>query len=135
MNHLRHELHTPLNHIIGYSELLLESVTEGSTAALEPGLRQLHEFAQQLLLLVDQVLGRSRKDDEIDLHRLSAQASGPISSVIAAAQELKIKAEQMCLEGADQDLERIASAARALHAESTRRSRCRSSSRIRCELR
>jgi len=23
LNHLRHELHTPLNHIIGYSEMLL----------------------------------------------------------------------------------------------------------------
>ncbi|HWS63967.1 MAG TPA: response regulator [Steroidobacteraceae bacterium] len=116
MNHLRHELHTPLNHIIGYSELLLESATEGSIAALEPGLRELHEFAQQLLLLVDQVLGRSRKHDEIDLHRLSTQASGPISSIIAAAHDLKGKAEQMGTDGAGQDLDRIAGAARALHA-------------------
>jgi len=30
LNHLRHELHTPLNHIIGYSEMLLESASEGS---------------------------------------------------------------------------------------------------------
>ena len=38
LSHLRHELHTPLNHIIGYSEMLLESVAEGSIVGLEPGL-------------------------------------------------------------------------------------------------
>jgi len=50
LSHLRHELHTPLNHIIGYSEMLLESVAEGSIVGLEPGLRELHENARQLML-------------------------------------------------------------------------------------
>jgi signal transduction histidine kinase len=74
LNHLRHELHTPLNHIIGYSEMLLESASEGSIVGMEPRLRELHEHAQQLMLLVDEVLGRTRKDNEIDLRRLR---SGP----------------------------------------------------------
>jgi adenylate cyclase len=115
LNHLRHELHTPLNHIIGYSEMLLESACEGSIVAMEPRLRELHEHAQQLMLLVDEVLGRTRKDNEIDLRRLSTEASGPISSIIAAADELKAQAQEMAAVEAGQDLDRIASAAHTLH--------------------
>jgi adenylate cyclase len=115
LNHLRHELHTPLNHIIGYSEMLLESATEGSIVGMEPRLRELHEYAQQLMLLVDEVLGRTRKDNEIDLRRLSTEASGPISSIIAAADDLKAQAQQMSAIEVGQDLDRIASAAQTLH--------------------
>jgi adenylate cyclase len=115
LNHLRHELHTPLNHIIGYSEMLLESAAEGSIDGMEPRLRELHAYAQQLMLLVDEVLGRTRKDNELDLRRLSTQASGPISSIIAAADELKAQAQQMGAAEVGQDLDRIASAAQTLH--------------------
>jgi adenylate cyclase len=115
LNHLRHELHTPLNHIIGYSEMLLESACEGSIVAMEPRLRELHEHAQQLMLLIDEVLGRTRKDNEIDLRRLSTEASGPISSIIAAAGELKAQAQEMSAIEAGQDIDRIASAAHTLH--------------------
>ncbi|TLY61538.1 MAG: response regulator [Gammaproteobacteria bacterium] len=115
LNHLRHELHTPLNHIIGYSEMLLETATEGRIVALEPRLRELHEYAQQLMRLVDEVLGRTRKDNEIDLRRLGTQASGPINSIIAATDELKAQAQQMGAVEVGQDLERIASAAQTLH--------------------
>ena len=114
LSHLRHELHTPLNHIIGYSELLLESAAERDLAALEPGLRELHQHARQLLLLVDDVLGRTRKDSDIDLGRLNSQASGPISSIIIAADELKARAQGSGAAEVDQDLERIAGAARTL---------------------
>jgi len=53
---LRHELRTPLNHIIGYSELLLEEAGEGERKALEPGLRQVHADARQLLGLINNLL-------------------------------------------------------------------------------
>ena len=116
LNHLRHELHTPLNHIIGYSEMLLESTAEGAIVALEPRLRELHEYAQQLMVLVDEVLGRTRKEsNEIDLRRLSAQASAPIGSIIAVADNLKLQAQQMGATAVGQDLDRIVSAAQALH--------------------
>ncbi len=114
LSHLRHELHTPLNHIVGYSEMLLESAAEGGLVVLEPRLQELHGHARQLLRLVDELLGRTRKDDEVDLHRLSSQASGPIGSIIAAAEELKARARQLGAAEADQDLERIMGAARTL---------------------
>jgi adenylate cyclase len=114
LSHLRHELHTPLNHIIGYSEMLLENAAEGSIGTLESRLRELHEHARQLALFVDEMLGRTRKENEIDLHRLSAQTAEPIGSIIAAADELKAQAQQAGAAEAGQDLERIAAAARIL---------------------
>ena len=114
LSHLRHELHTPLNHIIGYSELLLESAAERDMPALEPGLRELHHHARQLLQLVDDVLGRTRQDGDIDLGRLHDLACGPISSLINAADMLKVCAQQGGPAGVDQDLEHIAGAARTL---------------------
>ncbi|HET7757877.1 MAG TPA: response regulator, partial [Steroidobacteraceae bacterium] len=116
LSHLRHELHTPLNHIIGYSEMLLESAAEGRIAALEPTLRALHEHARRLVSLVDEELGRTRKDGDIDLRRLSAQAAAPIGAIIVAVGELRARAQQLDASEAGQDLERIASAAQALRA-------------------
>jgi adenylate cyclase len=114
LNHLRHELHTPLNHIIGYSEMLLESATEVGIAGLEPRLRELHGQAQRVMMLVDEVLGRTRREHEIDLHRLSSEAAEPISSIIAGVDELRTQAQHMDGVEVGQDLERIASAARTL---------------------
>lgn len=114
LSHLRHELHTPLNHIIGYSEMLLESAAEGGIAALEPGLRELHESARQLMLLVDEMLRGTRRESEVDLGRLSAQASGPIGAIIAATDRLKRQAEEIGTAQVTQDLDRIASAAQTL---------------------
>ena len=116
VSHLRHELHTPLNHIIGYSEMLLESASEGSIVGLEPKLHELHQYAQQLMRLVDEALGRTRKDHEVDLGRLSSAATGPIGSIIAAVEELKAQAQQSGAAEVNQDLERIASAAQTLRA-------------------
>lgn len=115
LNHLRHELHTPLNHIIGYSELLLESVGAERIVALEPKLRELHEYARQLMLLVDEMLGRTRKEPgDIDLQRLDTQTSAPIASIIATANELRQRTDQVGAAEASRDLDRIASAARTL---------------------
>jgi class 3 adenylate cyclase len=94
--------------------MLLEGASEGGVAALEPRLRELNEHAQQLMRLVDEMLGRTRKDTDIDLHRLGAQASGPIGSIIAVADELKVHAQQLGAEEAGQDLDRIAGAAQTL---------------------
>ena len=115
LNHLRHELHTPLNHIIGYSEMLLESAAEGSFGALEPRLHDLHDNAHQLMRVVDEVLGPTRREsNELDLHSLGARVAGPIDAIIAATDELKQRAQQLGATEAGQDLERIAVAAQTL---------------------
>jgi signal transduction histidine kinase len=113
----RHELRTPLNHIIGYSEMLLEDAADGTAAGLEPGLRTVHENAQRLLALVNEFLGQARAAaGEVDIARLSAEASAPLAAMGAAVDALKAHALVPGAENARQDLERIAVATAALRA-------------------
>ena len=54
---LRHDLRTPVNHILGYSELLLEEVAEPPAApAIGGDLDRLRAAAREFLRLVDQTL-------------------------------------------------------------------------------
>jgi class 3 adenylate cyclase len=112
--YLRHELRTPLNHIIGYSEMLLEDVADGDPAALGPGLRRAHEDAQRLLAIINDLVRADAA--HVDLEHLSAELAEPLRSVITAVEELKLRAAQAGAERAGQDLDRVASAASALHA-------------------
>ena len=115
VSRLRHELHTALNHIIGYSEMLLESTADGSVAVLGPRLRELNENARRLLPLVNEALGQARMDSaEVDLGRLAAQASGPLRSIVTATEELRLEARKVGATEVDKDLDRIAFAARAM---------------------
>ena len=110
--HLRHELRTPLNHIIGYSEMLLEDVAQDDPVALGPGLRRVHEEAQRLLTIINDLV---RTDaGQIDLDRLSAELSGPLGSAMTAVEALKLQAARAGAERAAQDLERVALAVTAL---------------------
>ena len=116
--HLRHELRTPLNHIIGYSEMLLEDVAAGgAAAALESGLRRVHEQAQRLLTLINDFLGQSHTEaGEVDLRMLAAGVKAPLDSIIDAVEALEREVAQGGEAGVRQDLVRIALAAAALRA-------------------
>src|SRR5215211_1180988 len=53
---LRHELRTPINHIIGYSELLLEEAAEGGYLELLPDLQRIRTAGRHLLSQVHALL-------------------------------------------------------------------------------
>jgi class 3 adenylate cyclase len=115
LSHLRHELYTPLNHIIGYSEMLLEDAADGPARALEPGLRAVREQAQRLLALINECLGHRGADaGHADCARLAAEASGPLAAVLSETETLKTLARDSLAPSAAQDVERIAQAAAAL---------------------
>ena len=50
---LKHELRTPINHIIGYSELLLESAVDAGEESVTERAKTLHDAGRTLTLLVD----------------------------------------------------------------------------------
>ena len=52
----RHELRTPVNHILGCSELLLEEAGEQGLDAMVPQLRAIHADGRKILGLVDELL-------------------------------------------------------------------------------
>jgi serine phosphatase RsbU (regulator of sigma subunit) len=72
VSHLRHELRTPINAIIGYSEMLLEDLETEAESATIAFLKQIHDCGGELLVLVNQHLDAGKFNaDNIDLMLLS----------------------------------------------------------------
>src|SRR5438874_8410328 len=55
-----HELRTPMNHILGFAQLL--SLNKGLTEKQEASVRQILESGRRLLTLIDHILGISKAD-------------------------------------------------------------------------
>ena len=55
-----HELRTPMNHILGFAQLL--SLKKGLTEKQEASVRQILESGRRLLTLIDHILGISKTD-------------------------------------------------------------------------
>ena len=53
LSHLRHDLRTPINQIIGYSELLMEEAADAGHAAYDPDLKKIQRAAKTLLGLIN----------------------------------------------------------------------------------
>ncbi len=70
---LRHDLRTPINHIVGYAEMLLEDAAEPSLAPRRAALEETLAAARDLLALIDRLLGgRSdgiRAEEVAELYR------------------------------------------------------------------
>jgi adenylate cyclase len=62
LSKLRHALRTPLNQIIGYSEMLMESAAENNAEAILPDLKRIHSCGGQLLALINDALAPWRID-------------------------------------------------------------------------
>ena len=117
LGHVRHELRTPINAILGYSEMLLEDEPAGGAA---DDLARIRDSGRQLLELVDSILdaGRIEADGDRDIASYAAQIEAdlrtPVTSVIGYC-EMLVEAESEARGSAmTPDLERIADAARTL---------------------
>ncbi|MDX1624392.1 MAG: adenylate/guanylate cyclase domain-containing protein, partial [Gemmatimonadota bacterium] len=53
---VRHDLRTPLNHVIGYAELLLEDATEAGEEAVARDLERIRSSARKILAMLDDAL-------------------------------------------------------------------------------
>jgi len=73
--HLRHTLRTPLNHIIGYSELLLEDAKERGLEDMVADLRNIHTAGKELLALINELFDPAAVD--------TADSSEPILDAVA----------------------------------------------------
>jgi class 3 adenylate cyclase/CheY-like chemotaxis protein len=115
--HLRHELHTPLNHIIGYSEMLLEELDDAGAGEAVGALRQIHADARQVLERVDDFLSPARiAAGGVDLGALPRALGLTLQTLIAATEALAARAAVIGAGHVITDVERIASAARLLAA-------------------
>lgn len=93
LSNLRHDLRTPLNGIIGYSEMLLEDAEDGAFKC-EPQLRKVLQAGQDLLVRVNEVLDAAHLESatEIDLEtyasRIYAQLRDPLDTCLGYAEML-----------------------------------------------
>lgn len=104
---LRHELRTPFNHVIGYTEMLLESAAEDGLEPLVPGLKLLHTDARELLNAVNAGLTADRPVKRADLVTLARTLSSGVSPLTLLVCELLERARHGAHEVAFNDLARI----------------------------
>lgn len=60
--HTRHDLRTPINHLIGYGELLLEEAEEAGLSSFVISLQAICKTSRQVLLLINAAFDHSTGD-------------------------------------------------------------------------
>ena len=92
LSHMRHELRTPVNAIIGYSEMLIEDADEGS---LKGDLERIHAAGKTLLGLINNLLDPEKIEGAIDGANISSfgaemrhQLRTPVNAVIGYTEML-----------------------------------------------
>lgn len=81
---ISHELRTPMNSIIGYTELLMDKIDGPVNEEQEKSLRRVKEAAKRLLRLIDDILSMSRIESaKVKLNRRKLDLKGLIESVIS----------------------------------------------------
>ena len=72
MAHFAHDLKTPINHIIGYCDLLLEEAEDSRLSGYLPGLQRIHAAGRELLAFVNENLtgdlGEGEGPSQTQLH-------------------------------------------------------------------
>jgi len=117
---LRHELRTPINAIIGYSEMWLDEDAVKGAPLLRADLEKLHLAGHQLQSLVSDILDPARHDTaaELDVRGLGVILRHafrmPVCAVLGYGTELAERHESTNLHGFAADLQRIETATRQL---------------------
>ncbi|MEW6304935.1 MAG: response regulator [Verrucomicrobiota bacterium] len=106
--HIRHDLRTPINAILGYSELLQEEASELGLVNFLPGLRQMHGGGKQLLILINEYFDAARVDTwRNDLPQVRQELITPLNHVVEANEQLQAKATDRNDAGLLADLKKI----------------------------
>ena len=109
--HARHELRTPLGHIIGYSEMLLEEVEEVGGETVAAPLRTLHAEARQVLSRLNALLAPPPDGLVLDLGALLKQLVEPAQAIATSAANLRQAAGAVAKDDLLADADKIIGAA------------------------
>jgi class 3 adenylate cyclase len=116
--HLRHELRTPVNAILGYSEMLLEDVLPG---APHSDLQKIQSAGRTLLTLINEILDPAHfraSDAGVDLEaagaRIRHDLRTPVNAILGYSEMLIEDAEASGQDGSVDDLKRIHGAGQKL---------------------
>ncbi len=112
---LRHELRTPMNHIIGYSEMLLEEAEELKWENFVPDLERIHAAGTKLLNLINDILDPAKTEiNTANLGMLRHDLLNPLNLIMGYSEMLQEEASENSQEEVLPDLQRIHTAARNL---------------------
>jgi class 3 adenylate cyclase len=115
LKRLRHDLRTPLNQIIGYTEMLIETAAEGGSTTLAEDLQHLHASGSQILALLNEGLAQWKVEaGKVDLVALRRSLLGPLNGVLGYRDLCEETARALGLAETVADLEKISLAARNL---------------------
>jgi CheY-like chemotaxis protein len=109
---MRHDLRTPVNAIIGYSELLLDDLDEGETRGLRGDLQAIQRGGQELLAIINEILDPSRVEaGQAAVETLGASVRHavrtPLNHVVGYCEMLLEDAEAARREELSRDLRKI----------------------------
>lgn len=113
LSNIRHDMRTPVGHIMGYAEILEEDLEDSGSAEFLRDLTLVHGAGERLIALIDEHLGASKKGvEELDLHEAQFQMRGQLNHIAGYTEMLREVAEDDELEkDVHADLGRIADAA------------------------
>ncbi len=113
--HIRHSLGTPLNQIIGYSEMLIESADEMEISSLVKDLKCIHNAGGEIHSIVTDALATWKiAVGQIDLVLLEQEIRTPLNTVIGYTELCHDEAEAANLAQVVKDLDSIRTAAKNL---------------------
>jgi CheY-like chemotaxis protein len=113
---VRHDLRTPVGHIIGYSEMLAEDL-EDLAPELLPDIQRINAAGNRLAELIDDLLGAAKRSpDEIDFPAAHEQLRTQLNHVSGYCELVREAAEERNGSQLLPDLEKIQSATQTLAA-------------------
>jgi adenylate cyclase len=109
LSRIRHDLRTPINHIMGYCELLEED--DSIPEDFRPDLKKIHGSGLQLLALIKEYFDEATfAEKSHDLQRLCHELRTPVNHIVGYAELLEEQAEERGLAHLPPDLRKIADA-------------------------
>ena len=109
LSRIRHDLRTPINHILGFCEMLQEE--EGMPEDFQPDLKKIHAGGRQLLALIQEYFDEATFEEKRhDLHRLCHELRTPVNHIVGYAELIEEQAEERGLAQMLPDLRKIADA-------------------------
>src|SRR5947207_2771593 len=97
LSRMRHELRTPINHILGYCEMLMEE--EQFPKAQAEDLRRIHTGGRALQVLIARYFDEKQFFQQRDLHQLYHELRTPVNHIIGYSDLLIEQAEDPEMRG------------------------------------
>jgi signal transduction histidine kinase len=111
---LRHNLRTPVNHILGYTEMLIEDASEARNARALDALRHIHSAARAILSDVNDGLANREEVERAELDRLYEKIRPRIDRILDCLAAVRSDPEIGAPADWKRDLQRIGTAANSL---------------------